>query len=59
MKRVNYKIQGQFVTVPHNMTALKKDACQPCSCILALCIQLAFLMTLKNLTGNIWTLLKL
>ncbi|KAH1028149.1 hypothetical protein HUJ05_001534 [Dendroctonus ponderosae] len=47
--------QGSFARLPHQMTFLRKDLCQPSSCTVALCIQLGFLLTIRTFMGNICT----
>ncbi|XP_048521496.1 anoctamin-4-like isoform X2 [Dendroctonus ponderosae] len=47
--------KGSFARLPHQMTFLRKDLCQPSSCTVALCIQLGFLLTIRTFMGNICT----
>ncbi|XP_030767814.1 anoctamin-3-like [Sitophilus oryzae] len=50
-------MKGKLYTVPHEINFFRRDACMPANCVLALCIQMAFLMTLKDLLGNVCSLI--
>ncbi|KAL1492122.1 hypothetical protein ABEB36_012611 [Hypothenemus hampei] len=50
--------KGKFMTLPHEMTFLRKDTCQPCGCSVSLVAVLSFLMTIKTLLGNVFSALK-
>ncbi|KAF2902281.1 hypothetical protein ILUMI_03902 [Ignelater luminosus] len=58
-------VKGKLYTYPGDMeessffsVIIKGDLCHPAGCIMGLSIQLAFIMFLKSLSGNILTLFK-
>ncbi|XP_050293714.1 anoctamin-3-like isoform X2 [Anthonomus grandis grandis] len=51
-----FQMAGQFVIAPHNMTFIRRDCCQPTNCSVALGLQIAFMMTIKTLLGNVFVL---
>ncbi|CAG9769416.1 unnamed protein product [Ceutorhynchus assimilis] len=47
-------VKGKVTTLPHHMNFLTKDSCQPINCVVSLCIQLTFIMTVKTFLGNVF-----
>ncbi|XP_076269040.1 anoctamin-3-like [Rhynchophorus ferrugineus] len=50
-------VKGKMYSVPHASNFLNRDVCTPANCVVPLCIQLSFLLTLKALVGNICSLI--